>query len=170
LKKSEIDLIFEHITNLNHRTMMAMLYGSGLRVGEVVNLKIGHIDFESGLVAVRGGKGNKDRFTLLSPRLVTPLKQIMGNRSPAEYLFKTIRGHKYSVRTIQIVFTRALEKSGLTGKATCHTLRHSFATHLLENGVDIRSIGALMGHRSVKTTMTYLHVAQSRLSRIVSPY
>jgi len=169
LNREEVLKILERIANIRHRTMVAMLYGSGLRIGEVVNLRIRDVDFDRMTLIVRGGKGNKDRYTLLSPAVQDPLVAIMGGREPGELLFKTITGKRYSTRTIQIVFERACGEAGLKGKATCHTLRHSFATHLLEAGTDVKTIKTLLGHSSVNTTMVYLHIAQTRLSPVRSP-
>ncbi|MDC7220996.1 MAG: tyrosine-type recombinase/integrase [Spirochaetales bacterium] len=169
LCKNDIMKILGAIRNVQHRTMIAMLYGSGLRVSEVVNLRIRDLDFDSFTLTVRGGKGGKDRITLLSPSLKDNLEYLIGERSPREYLFKGYTGRKLTVRTLQIVFEKACLKTGLDGKATCHTLRHSFATHLMENGTDVKSIKNFLGHSSVNTTMIYLHVAESRLNSIKSP-
>ena len=169
LCREEIQKILTAIPNIRHRTMIAMLYGSGLRISEVVNLRVGDVDLETFTLTVREGKGKKDRITLLSKSLREPLEYIKGNRSPREFLFKTLRGCKYSTRTLQIVFEKACLKTRLNHKATCHTLRHSFATHLLEGGVDVKTIKTLLGHSSVNTTLVYLHVAESRMSRLESP-
>ena len=169
LSREDILHILSAVQNLSHRTMIAMLYGSGLRVSEVVDLRVRDVDLNAMTLMVRLGKGKKDRITLLSSSLKDDLLYLMGDRSPREYLFKTITGRKYSVRTIQIVFEKACLKSGLEGKATCHTLRHSFATHLLENGTDVKTIKKMLGHSSINTTMVYLHIAESRLSQIRSP-
>ncbi len=169
LSREEILIILSSVQNLRHRTMIAMLYGSGLRVSEVVDLRVRDVDLASFTLTVRRGKGRKDRVTLISRSLKEDLIYLMGDRSPREYLFKSINGRKYSIRTLQIVFEKACLKSRLEGKATCHTLRHSFATHLLENGTDVKTIKKMLGHSSVSSTMVYLHMAESRLSRIRSP-
>jgi integrase/recombinase XerD len=169
LNKEDIITIINTISNVRHRTMIAMLYGSGLRISEVVNLKIRDVDFVTATVKIRRGKGYKDRYTLLSPTLIDPLKYLIEDRPPGEFLFKTLLGKKYSTRTIQVIFQKACQSSGLKIKATCHTLRHSFATHLMENGTNVKKIMELMGHSSVSTTMVYLHLAESRISQIKSP-
>lgn len=169
LSLPEIISVLETITNITHKTMIAMLFGSGLRVNELVNLKVQDLDFNNNTVIIRQSKGNKDRITTLSDKLIPTLKEMMQNKKANDYLFQTISKKKYNIRTIQTIFTRALKKSGIQKKATCHTLRHSFATVLLQTGTDIRTICKLLGHKSVKTTMIYLHCVDANKSSIQSP-
>ncbi|WP_319475468.1 tyrosine-type recombinase/integrase [Marispirochaeta aestuarii] len=146
------------IPNPKHRAMIAMMYGSGLRVSEVVSLKVGDINLSRNRIHVCQSKNLKDRITVLSSLLTDYLKLITENRQPKEFLFLTQSGKKYSSRTLQTIFKRALSVSGVPFAATCHTLRHSFATSLLENGVDIRVIQAQLGHSNIKTTMLYTQI------------
>lgn len=169
LTKKEVELIISKITNIKHTLMISMMYGSGLRVSEVVNIRVGHVDIENLLLNIKNSKNKKDRITPLSQKLKNGLSSIINERSGKEFLFKTIQNNKYSIRTIQKIFETAFNKSGITKNATCHTLRHSFATHLLENGIDIRSIQKILGHVSVKTTMIYLHIADCTIKKVESP-
>lgn len=169
LNNADILLILESISNIQHKTMISMLYGSGLRVSEVVNLSIKDVDFENLTLRVKRGKGKKDRITILSSLLIDSLQKIIGLREPKELLFRTIQKRKYSIRTVQVIFEKALQKTGNSGKGSCHTLRHSFATHLLEAGIDVRTIKDMLGHSSVKTTMIYLHIADVNQRNIRSP-
>lgn len=136
--------------------IISVIYGGGLRVSEVVKLKVGDLDLESLRLKIKNSKGNKDRITLISNKIKNSLNDLIKGRSPKDYLFKTISNNRYSVRTIQKVFENALKKSGINKKVTCHSLRHSFASHLIKNGIDIRIIKKLLGHKSIKTTMIYL--------------
>lgn len=169
LNKSDILEIIDAISNLQHKTMISMLYGSGLRVSEVVNLKIKDLNFENLTVQVKRGKGKKDRITIISPMLLEPLQKIMGDREPQDFIFITVQKRKYNIRTVQVIFEKALVKINKKGKGSCHTLRHSFATHLLEAGIDVRTIKDMLGHASVKTTMIYLHIADIHNRNIRSP-
>jgi len=149
--------------------MIGLIYAAGLRVSEVVKLKIKDLDFDSLRIYIRQGKGKKDRITLLSEKLVEPLNRTIIGRKAGEYVFLTLHNRKYTIRTVQTIFNNALKRSNVQKHASCHTLRHSFATHLLEHGANIKSIKDLLGHRSVKTTMIYVHVAEKLTSRIKSP-
>lgn len=169
LTKKEILQILELIINKKHKTMISMLYGSGLRVSEVVNLKIKDIDFEKNKLIIRNSKCKKDRITLLSSLLIKDLKELINNRKLNEYLFTTIYSKKYCIRTVQQIFKKALILSKINKNATCHSLRHSFATHLLESSIDIRIIKNLLGHKSIKTTMIYLNTIEKLNLNIPSP-
>lgn len=169
LSKAEIVLILNKIKNPKHRLMIAMLYGSGLRVSELVKLRVTDIDLMHLRVIIRGGKGKKDRISVISQTLVPGLKELITQRSPLESLFMSQNKKSYSIRTVQTVFDRALLSSNLEKNASCHTLRHSFATHLLEAGINIKSIKQLLGHSRVETTMVYIHVADMMNATISSP-
>lgn len=138
LSHAEVKTIIATTKNLKHRTLLALAYGAGLRVSEVVNLKIRAVDFSRHVIMVRQGKGNKDRLTLLPAAIVDDIKTLIAGRTGDDYLFLSERGGALSARTAQLVFMQALKKSGLSKQASFHSLRHSFATHLLENGIDIR--------------------------------
>lgn len=170
LSIAEVKAILSATTNLKHKTMLSLIYSAGLRVAEAATLKIGDIDRHRRQITVRRGKGRKDRVTLLSTSFVTLLDRYIAEYSPREWLFEgqDPRGH-ISVRSIQHVFGAACARAGIMKKATVHSLRHSFATHLLEQGTDIRYIQELLGHKSPATTMVYTHVSTVSFRNIVNP-
>lgn len=168
--KEEISHILDGIINRKHYCLIALTYGSGLRLGEVTGLKFGDIDGDRMQLRVRGGKGNKDRYTLLSKDLLEKLREYYRYYRPKTYLFEgRTKGKPYSERGVQDLFKKILEESGIKKDATFHTLRHTFATHLLEQGTNIRVIQELLGHRSLRTTSIYLHVTNFDPSKIKSP-
>jgi integrase/recombinase XerD len=169
LERSDVMVLLSRIRNPKHRLMISMLFGSGLRVGEIVRIRIRDLDFPSLTVRIVNAKQNKDRITVFSESLVAELKALLQGREGKEFLFLTQGGTPYTRRTVQAVFAHAYATSGLQKRASCHTLRHSFATALLGNGVDVRSIKDLLGHKSIKTTMIYLHVTERTAARIKSP-
>lgn len=145
-------------------------YAGGLRVGEVVRLRLEDVDFGRNLIHVKGGKGRKDRYTILGRAAQTAIKLYFNEYSPREWLFPGENPARYlSERTAQEVFEKAVRIAGIQKKVTYHTLRHSFATHLLEAGVDLRYIQELLGHSSSKTTEIYTHVSQRKVAEIRSP-
>jgi site-specific recombinase XerD len=145
-------------------------YSAGLRVGEVVRLKINEIDSKRMTIRVTAGKGAKDRYTLLSETALKVLREYVGAFKPKNWLFPgEARDDHLSERAAQEIFQDAKKKAGIRKPATFHTLRHSFATHLLEDGVDVRYIQEFMGHESIKTTELYTHVAERETERIKSP-
>ena len=169
LSREEVIKILKSITNAKHRTMIAFLYGSGLRVSEVINIKVKDLDPDKKRVTIRKGKGRKDRNVIISKQIMPVLLKYMQNKKKNDYIFTTNLNNIYSVRTVQQIFSKALHKSEIQKHSTCHTLRHSFATHLLENGNNIVDIQKLLGHKSVKTTMIYTKLAKSKLDDIDSP-
>ncbi len=138
-------------------------------MGEVIKIKVKDVDFIKNRITIRKSKGRKDRIVIISNQLLPELKIIMGNRDKNEYLFKPKYRKMYSKRTVQHIFSIALKKSGINKHATCHTLRHSFATHLLENSNNIVNIQKLLGHKNVETTMIYIKLAKNKLDDIDSP-
>lgn len=170
LSKSEVLSIIDQVSNLKHRTLLMLIYSAGLRLNEAITLKPGDIDLKRGHITIRSGKGRKDRVTLLSEKFLTVLKIYIEEYTPVKWLFEgQERGQHVTARTVQYVFSRAVEKAGICKEVTVHTLRHSFATHLLEQGIDIRYIQELLGHKSPNTTMIYTHVSSNRLRDIKSP-
>jgi integrase/recombinase XerD len=168
--KEEISHILDGIINRKHYCLIALTYGSGLRLGEVVGLKFGDIDGDRMQLRVRGGKGNKDRYTLLSKDLLEKLREYYRYYRPKTYLFEgRTAGKAYSKKSVQDLFKKILLESGIKKDASFHTLRHTFATHLLEQGTNIRVIQELLGHRSLRTTSVYLHVTNFDPSKIKSP-
>jgi site-specific recombinase XerD len=167
--REEVHRIFDSVTNMKHRVMLMMVYSSGLRIGELLALRPCDIDAERMQVHVVQGKGNKDRYTILSKAIVEPLRLYYRLYRPKQWLFETGKGVRCSVRTMQEIFHRTLRKAGITKPAHLHTLRHSFATHLMEQGVSLPIIQQLLGHKSLRTTSIYLHVQPYALSTVKSP-
>ncbi|MCB9802922.1 tyrosine-type recombinase/integrase [Candidatus Nomurabacteria bacterium] len=171
LSKEQVKSILAAAANLKHQLILSLLYGSGLRVSEVVVLKISDLDLENKYIFVRGAKGNKDRYTLLSQKSIDLAEKYLADL-PAEqkYLFSSTesRGH-LQIRTAQKIFEHACQKVGIKTDVSCHSLRHSFATHLLESGVSIRYIQKLLGHQSIKTTEIYTAVARDFWQNLKSP-
>lgn len=169
LSQQEVAAILKAAVNLKHRCLLLLLYSGGLRIGEVINLKLTDVQSERNLLLIRGGKGYKDRTTLLSGKLLQELRLYYKQYKPKIWLFEGQDGGPYSVESIRKVFRAAMEKAGIQRAATPHTLRHSFATHLLEQGTDLRYIQELLGHNSSKTTEIYTHVTRHGLEKIISP-
>lgn len=169
LSKQDVAKILAATDNIKHRCMLQLLYAGGLRIGEVINLKVTDVQSERNLLLIRGGKGKKDRTTLLSQRLLENLRKYYRQYKPKEWLFEGQYGGQYTSDSLRNVFQGCRQKAGVLAKATPHTLRHSFATHLLEQGTDLRYIQTLLGHRNSKTTEIYTHVTSYALDKIVSP-
>ena len=169
LSEEEIITLLDQPENLKHKCILYLIYSGGLRISEAVNMKVADIDSKRNLILIRGAKGKKDRTTLLSKKLLEMLRHYYKLYKPKEYLFEGETGGQYSVTTIQKVFNKALKASGIRKNATVHSLRHSFATHLLERGTDLRYIQELLGHESSKTTEIYTHVTMKAKDKIVSP-
>lgn len=169
LSEQEIVRLFRQVHNLKHKCILYTIYAGGLRRSEVLNLKISDIDSERHCIIIRDAKGNKDRVTLLSQKLLVLLREYYRKYKPKEYLFEGADGGKYSITSIRKIFHRALAASGIRKEAHLHTLRHSFATHLLERGVDLRYIQSLLGHSSTKTTEIYTHITTKGFDNINSP-
>lgn len=170
LSAMEIVAVIRTVKNIKHRLIISLAYGSGLRVSEVTNLKIGDLNLREDYIFVRQGKGAKDRLTILPSNLKADLIKFIDERKRANYLFEGRGGTRLVTRTLQKVFKNALERADIQLPATFHSLRHSFATHLLEDGVDIRYISALLGHRDIRTTQLYTQVTKKGLSNIRSPF
>lgn len=172
LGEKQITALFNALTNLKHKAILFTAYSSGLRVSEVVGLKLSDIDSDRMQIKIESAKGKKDRMVNLSPVLLDILRQYLKKQNPRPmvYLFESeIKGKPYSSRSAQKVFQRAKEKAGIAKEVTFHSLRHSFATHLLEKGIDIRYIKDILGHFSIKTTQRYTHVKKEQLIQITSP-
>jgi len=169
LSEDEISKLLSSVANLKHKTILSLIYSGGLRISEAINLKIEDIDSHRNLIHIHAGKGKKDRTTLLSPKILILLRKYYKQYKPKLYLFEGQNGGKYSAKSIQNVFKRTLQKSNIAKPATVHTLRHSFATHLLEHGTDLRYIQELLGHNSSKTTEIYTHITKKGLNGIQSP-
>jgi integrase/recombinase XerD len=169
LSKEEVQKIITATTNIKHKALLCLIYSCGLRIGEAINLKIAQLDKERKLIRVEQAKGKKDRYVPYSDKLISLLKMYYTGCKPKQYLFEGQFGGKYTARSASEVLARSVKKTGIKKKITLHTLRHSFATHLLEAGTDIRYIQELLGHNSPKTTMIYTHVSSKKISEIKSP-
>lgn len=169
LSKEEIKLLFDQTDNLKHKTMLMLVYSAGLRRSELLNMKVCDIHFERGLINIRNAKGFKDRISLLSKHLVNQLVKYIEYYKPELFLFEGIRGERYSESSIGQVFKAACIKANINKRVTLHSLRHSFATHLLEQGTDLRYIQELLGHNSSRTTEIYTHVSRNFIMNINNP-
>lgn len=171
LSKEECKRLFKAPTYLKHRIVLALIYSAGLRVSEAVNLKLEDIDFDRFTLTIRNGKGLKDRCLPLSRLLVEGLKKYLQECKPKTWLFNAQKKTKpYSTRSVQAVMQQAILKAGIDKNASVHALRHSFATHLLENGVNIISVKTLMGHSKIETTLVYLQLLSIDTHNITSPF
>jgi site-specific recombinase XerD len=172
MSAEEIKSLIDTVKNIKHRTIIILLYSSGLRVSEISHLKITDIDSKSMRIKVVQGKGSKDRYTLLSQQVLVELRAYYIIYKPKEYLFNGEGiGRPISVRSIQRLVQKALIQLGLDSKNyTVHTIRHSFATHLVDNGTDLHTVKELLGHSSLQTTMRYMHLTTKRIEGIVNPY
>jgi site-specific recombinase XerD len=164
--------LIDGVQNIKHRTILMLLYSTGMRVSEIANCRIADIDSTNMRIKIVQGKGCKDRFTILSEQVLLELRAYYIIYKPKEYLFNGYRpGKRYSVRSIQHLMQKALIKTGLENKNyTIHTIRHSFATHLLDNGTDLYTIKELLGHNNLQTTMRYMHLTSRRIDEIINPY
>jgi site-specific recombinase XerD len=169
LSRSEVERLLAAVDNRKHRVMLMTVYAAGLRVAEVVQLRVEDIHSERMLIHVRHGKGDKDRYTLLSQRLLSELREYWKVQRPKPWLFPNRQGVPLSTSTVQRAFYRAKDRGRVEHGHGIHSLRHSFATHLLEAGVDLTIIGRLLGHRSLSTTARYLHVTSRHVQGIRSP-
>ena len=171
LSKEEIKLILNAHSNTKHKMMLSLIYSCGLRCGELLALRPVHIDSKRNIVLLKNAKGNKDRIVPLSPKILDMLRQYYKVCKPTTYLFEgQTAGMSYDSRSLQLVLKQALQKAGITKPATLHWLRHSYATHLLESGTDLRYIQELLGHSCSKTTEIYTHVSTKSIQQIKSPF
>ena len=170
LSQSEVSALLQALKNLKHRALLTTIYATGLRVSEVTNLMVNDIDSSRMIIQVRRGKGRKDRFVMLSPKLLTLLREYWKAYHPRHWLFPgRDPSRPIDNATAYRVCQRAAVAAKLSKSISPHTLRHSFATHLLEAGTDLRTIQLLLGHRNLKTTAVYLHVSTVALRSTVSP-
>lgn len=170
LSREEVALVISGVENIKHRLLLMLIYSGGLRVGDVVTLMVADLDLDRKMIHVRSGKGRKDRYTLLSDKAITVLLEYRKIYKPKIWLFEGMDKQKHlSVRSAEMIFEKACQKAGIEKDISIHGLRHSFATHLLDSGIDIRYIQELLGHQSSKTTEIYTHVSTRDLGRIKSP-
>lgn len=167
---AELSALFKSVSNIKHQVILMTIYSAGLRVSEAVHLRVSDIDSRRMVIRINQGKGNKDRYVPLSQTLLPLLRQYWKIDRPTDWFFQGQNPKKPLTRsTVERVFKKAKKNAGITKKVTVHSLRHSFASHLLENGVDIRTIQQLLGHRSLSSTMIYTHVAKNYINRAGSP-
>ena len=169
LSKEEIEKIIFQIKNVKHRLMVSLGYAAGLRVSEVVNLRVQDISLKELIIHIKNAKGKKDRITIFPAKLEINIQNLIAGKGGNDFVFESNRGGKLSTTFLQKVFQRALEKAGIKKPASFHSLRHSFATHLLENGVDVRYVQELLGHANIRTTQIYTKVTNPSLKNIKSP-
>jgi integrase/recombinase XerD len=171
LSKEEIKLILNAHSNIKHKMMLSLIYSCGLRCGELLALQPVHIDSNRNIVLLKNAKGKKDRIVPLSPKILEMLRDYYKVYKPKTFLFEGQNlGLQYDARSLQLILKQALQKSGIKKPATLHWLRHSYATHLLESGTDLRYIQELLGHNSSKTTEIYTHVSTKSIQQIKSPF
>jgi integrase/recombinase XerD len=167
---TEVKAIFKATTSLKYRTLFKLVYATGLRLSEVAHLKLTDLDRVRRLITIRGGKGKKDRIVMLTDKLETAINEYLTQHKPKTYLFdEPETGEPLAIRTIQRVYSGTVRFANIYKIGGIHTLRHSFATHLLEAGTDIRYIQQLLGHESILTTMRYTHVTADKISTLKSP-
>ncbi len=171
LSKEEIKLLLQAPSNIKHKAMLSLIYSCGLRCGEVLRLTLNDIDSKRGVVIIRQSKGRKDRIAPLSLKIIQLLRDYYAIYKPQNYLFEgQVKGTMYDERSLQQVLKQSLQKSGITKPVSLHWLRHSYATHLLENGTDLRYIQEILGHSSSRTTEIYTHVSTKSIQNVTSPF
>lgn len=169
LSRREILRIIKTTRNQKHKLILSLAYGAGLRVSEVIKLKIRDLNLDELVIHLKYTKGGKDRITIVPDKLQKDLERLMAGKKPDNFVFENQRGGGLTARTAQAVFAKALKLAGIKKNATFHSLRHSFATHLLENGVDVRYVQELLGHANIRTTQVYTKVTNPKLKNIKSP-
>ena len=169
LSRAEIIAILQHTRNIKHRLILGLLYSSGLRIGELLSLRTKDIDIDRKQIFIYHGKGRKDRFAILSEGILPLLSNYMTTYQPDFYLVEGQNGQRYSAESVRAFLKTSCKRAGIKKRVTPHTLRHSFATHMLEDGIDVRYIQELLGHSRPETTMIYTHISRQDLLQIKSP-
>ena len=170
LSRIEIEKIIQSTSNPKYRLMISLGYACGMRVSEVVNLRVSDLNIDELTVHIKEAKGKKDRISVLPEKLVDDLRNTIAGKQMSDLLFDSNRGGKLTTTSLQKMFRLSLQKAGIKKPATFHSLRHSFATHLLENGVDVRYVQELLGHANIRTTQIYTHVMNPAIKNIKSPF
>lgn len=170
LSKEEIKKLLDSVSNLKHRTALTTIYATGMRCNEFLNLKLEDIDYDRGIIFIESGKGGKDRILSMGESLRSLISLYREAYRPKVYFIESLQGGKYSSSSLRMIMKRALKKSGIIKRATIHTLRHSYATHCLESGINLRTIQELLGHSSSRTTEIYTHISRKSIKEYRSPF
>ncbi|HHD92289.1 MAG TPA: integrase [Candidatus Portnoybacteria bacterium] len=169
LNRNEIKNILANISNQKYKIAVSLAYAGGLRISEIQNLKVKDIDLEELIIYLKNAKGKKDRITIFPKKLKNDIQNLIAGKNSNDFVFNSNRGGKLTTRSFQAVFKKALQQAKIKKEATFHSLRHSFATHLLENGTDVRYVQELLGHTNIRTTQIYTKVTNPKLKNIKSP-
>jgi integrase/recombinase XerD len=169
LSRTEIEQIIKATNNAKYKLMISLGYACGLRVSEVVSLRVSDLDIDELVVHIKRAKGKKDRISILPQKLQHDLRNLIAGKKPDNYVFASNRGGKLTTTSLQKIFRKSLSQTDIKKPATFHSLRHSFATHLLENGTDVRYVQELLGHSNIRTTQIYTQVTNPKLKNITSP-
>src|SRR3989344_5573498 len=169
LTKDEIKSLINSVENKKHKLIIQLMYSAGLRVSELINLKVQDLELNKNYGFVRGGKGNKDRIFIIAEKIKEDINNLIEKEKLDNYLFYSNRKRPYDIRSLQEIVKKAKKKIKLKKEISCHTLRHSFATHLIENGYSISEVQALLGHKSPETTLIYLHTSSPEMIKVKSP-
>ena len=169
LSKEEIRKLLVCTTNLKHKAVLGTIYSAGLRISEALNLRIGDVDILRMQIHVRNAKGRKDRYIKLSEANLLILKQYLPKYAPHGYLFEGPKNRKYSSSSVRQILGRSCKRAGIKKRVTPHTLRHSYATHLLELGIDLRYVQEFLGHKKPETTMIYTHISSEKVGNMANP-
>ncbi|MGV0939810.1 tyrosine-type recombinase/integrase [Empedobacter sp. ULE_I140] len=167
--QEEVRNLLNATENLKHKAILTIIYSCGLRLSELINLKIADIKSESNLLLIRQSKGNKDRIVALPNKLLLLLREYYKVYQPKDFLFEGAKGDQYSERSVQLILKNAMSKAGVLSKGSVHTLRHSYATHLIKSGIDVRVVQELLGHNDIRTTMIYTHITDIDKKSTPSP-
>ena len=167
--QEEVRNLLNATENLKHKAILTIIYSCGLRLSELINLKIADIKSESDLLLIRQSKGNKDRIVALTDKLLLLLREYYKVYQPKDFLFEGAKGDQYSERSVQLILKNAMSKAGVLSKGSVHTLRHSYATHLIKSGIDVRVVQELLGHNDIRTTMIYTHITDIDKKSTPSP-
>ncbi len=169
LNRQEIKKILKNITNQKYKLRVAIAYAGGLRISEVQNLRVRDVDLIELTIHIKNAKGKKDRITVFPEKLKIDFQNLIAGKKDDDFVFNSNRGGKLTSRSFQVIFKKALQKAKIKKPATFHSLRHSFATHLLENGTDVRYVQELLGHTNIRTTQIYTQITNPKLKNIKSP-
>jgi len=167
--KKDIKLLLDNTENIKHKAILTIIYSCGLRLSELINLKINDIQSPDKIIRINQRKGNKDRIISLPDKLLDILREYYLIHKPTEYLFEGKKGDRYSERSVQLILKKSIAKAKIKTEGTVHTLRHSYATHLIQSGIDIRIVQELLGHENIKTTMIYTHITDIDKKKTPSP-